>query len=158
MNKKKTIIGVTIIIILALITMFGIYTFNVVNAKKISNSIKLGIKNLTEENYEDAKVEFSKILSIDKENEDAKELLTLMEKYIELNDLYESKEYYLASELITKLNENKQVELLEEKINSISDKVQEKIRIMAEIDNIESQINPLLERNMMKLLKWLINI
>ena len=145
MNKKKTIIGVTIIIILALITMIGIYTFNVVNAKKISNSIKLGIKNLTEENYEDAKVEFSKILSIDKENEDAKELLTLMEKYIELNDLYESKEYYLASELITKLNENKQVELLEEKINSISDKVKEKIRIMAEIDNIESQINPLLE-------------
>ena len=115
MDKKKTIIGVTIIIALTVIITLGICRFNIVNAKKITTSIELGIKHLTEENYDKAKDEFSKALAIDEEHEEAMELLRLTEQSIELSDLYKSKEYILASELITKLKENKYLELIEEK-------------------------------------------
>lgn len=146
-NKKKTIMGTTIIIALTVITIIAIASFNMVNAKKISNSIELGIKQLTEENYDKAKGEFSKALSIDEDHEEAMELLTLTEQLIELNYLYKNKEYVLASELLTELKENKNLELIEEKINDISTNVEEKIRIIGEIDNIDNDINQLLGEN-----------
>ena len=147
MDKKKTIIGVTIIIALTVIITLGICRFNIVNAKKITTSIELGIKHLTEENYDKAKDEFSKALAIDEEHEEAMELLRLTEQSIELSDLYKSKEYILASELITKLKENKYLELIEEKINDMSIKLQENIRIIDEIENIDNEINQLVAEN-----------
>lgn len=146
-DKKKTIIGVTIIIALTVIITLGICRFNIVNAKKITTSIELGIKHLTEENYDKAKDEFSKALAIDEEHEEAMELLRLTEQSIELSDLYKSKEYILASELITKLKENKYLELIEEKINDMSIKLQENIRIIDEIENIDNEINQLVAEN-----------
>ena len=147
MDKKKTIIGATIIIALTVIITLGICRFNIVNAKKITTSIELGIKHLTEENYDKAKDEFSKALAIDEEHEEAMELLRLTEQSIELSDLYKSKEYILASELITKLKENKYLELIEEKINDMSIKLQENIRIIDEIENIDNEINQLVAEN-----------
>ena len=114
-GKKRIIIGVTIVIALTIIATLGIGTIKVVNEKKISDSIELGIKHLTEENYDEAKAEFSKALSIDEEHEEALELLTLTEECIELNDLCENKEYILASELIEKIKENKYLEYIESK-------------------------------------------
>lgn len=146
-DKKKTIIGATIIIALTVIITLGICRFNIVNAKKITTSIELGIKHLTEENYDKAKDEFSKALAIDEEHEEAMELLRLTEQSIELSDLYKSKEYILASELITKLKENKYLELIEEKINDMSIKLQENIRIIDEIENIDNEINQLVAEN-----------
>lgn len=146
-DKKKTIIGVTIIIALTVIITLGICRFNIVNEKKITTSIELGIKHLTEENYDKAKDEFSKALAIDEEHEEAMELLRLTEQSIELSDLYKSKEYILASELITKLKENKYLELIEEKINDMSIKLQENIRIIDEIENIDNEINQLVAEN-----------
>ena len=147
LDKKKTIIGATIIIALTVIITLGICRFNIVNAKKITTSIELGIKHLTEENYDKAKDEFSKALAIDEEHEEAMELLRLTEQSIELSDLYKSKEYILASELITKLKENKYLELIEEKINDMSIKLQENIRIIDEIENIDNEINQLVAEN-----------
>ena len=140
-GKKRIIIGVTIVIALTIIATLGIGTIKVVNAKKISDSIELGIKHLTEENYDEAKAEFSKALSIDEEHEQASELLTLTEECIELNDLCENKEYILASELIEKINKNEYLELIKEKIDNILDIIKDKIRIIDEIDNIEAEIN-----------------
>lgn len=146
-GKKRVIIGATIGIILTIIATLGIGTIKVVNAKKISDSIELGIKHLTEENYDEAKAEFSKALSIDEEHEEASELLTLTEECIELNDLCENKEYILASELIEKINKNEYLELIKEKIDNISDIIKDKIRIIDEIDNIEAEINQLTSEN-----------
>lgn len=146
-GKKRIIIGVTIVIALTIIATLGIGTIKVVNAKKISDSIELGIKHLTEENYDEAKAEFSKALSIDEEHEEASELLTLTEECIELNDLCENKEYILASELIEKINKNEYLELIKEKIDNISDIIKDKIRIIDEIDNIEAEINQLTSEN-----------
>lgn len=146
-GKKRIIIGATIGIILTIIATLGIGTIKVVNAKKISDSIELGIKHLTEENYDEAKAEFSKALSIDEEHEEASELLTLTEECIELNDLCENKEYILASELIEKINKNEYLELIKEKIDNILDIIKDKIRIIDEIDNIEAEINQLTSEN-----------
>lgn len=146
-GKKRIIIGVTIVIALTIIATLGIGTIKVVNAKKISDSIELGIKHLTEENYDEAKAEFSKALSIDEEHEQASELLTLTEECIELNDLCENKEYILASELIEKINKNEYLELIKEKIDNILDIIKDKIRIIDEIDNIEAEINQLTSEN-----------
>ena len=146
-GKKRIIIGVTIVIALTIIATLGIGTIKVVNAKKISDSIELGIKHLTEENYDEAKAEFSKALSIDEEHEQASELLTLTEECIELNDLCENKEYILASELIEKINKNEYLELIKEKIDNILDIIKDKIRIIDEIDNIEAEINHLTSEN-----------
>lgn len=146
-GKKRIIIGVTIVIALTIIATLGIGTIKVVNAKKISDSIELGIKHLTEENYDEAKAEFSKALSIDEEHEEALELLTLTEECIELNDLCENKEYILASELIEKINKNEYLELIKEKIDNILDIIKDKIRIIDEIDNIEAEINQLTSEN-----------
>lgn len=146
-GKKRIIIGVTIVIALTIIATLGIGTIKVVNAKKISDSIELGIKHLTEENYDEAKAEFSKALSIDEEHEEASELLTLTEECIELNDLCENKEYILASELIEKINKNEYLELIKEKIDNILDIIKDKIRIIDEIDNIEAEINQLTSEN-----------
>lgn len=146
-GKKRIIIGVTIVIALTIIATLGIGTIKVVNAKKISDSIELGIKHLTEENYDEAKAEFSKALSIDEEHEQASELLTLTEECIELNDLCENKEYILASELIEKINKNEYLELIKEKIDNILDIIKDKIRIIDEIDNIEAEINELTSEN-----------
>lgn len=146
-GKKRIIIGVTIVIALTIIATLGIGTIKVVNAKKISDSIELGIKHLTEENYDEAKAEFSKALSRDEEHEQASELLTLTEECIELNDLCENKEYILASELIEKINKNEYLELIKEKIDNILDIIKDKIRIIDEIDNIEAEINELTSEN-----------
>lgn len=146
-GKKRIIIGATIGIVLTIIATLGICTSKLVNAKKISDSIELGIKHLTEENYDEAKAEFSKALSIDEEHEEASELLTLTEECIELNDLCENKEYILASELIEKINKNEYLELIKEKIDNILDIIKDKIRIIDEIDNIEAEINHLTSEN-----------
>ncbi|MDU2121192.1 MAG: hypothetical protein E7E64_01460 [Clostridium celatum] len=146
-GKKRIIIGATIGIVLTIIATLGICTSKLVNAKKISDSIELGIKHLTEENYDEAKAEFSKTLSIDEEHEEASELLTLTEECIELNDLCENKEYILASELIEKINKNEYLELIKEKIDNILGIIKDKIRIIDEIDNIEAEINHLTSEN-----------
>ena len=146
-GKKRIIIGVTIVIALTIIATLGIGTIKVVNAKKISDSIELGIKHLTEENYDEAKAEFSKALSIDEEHEEALELLTLTEECIELNDLCENKEYILASELIEKIKENKYLEYIEKKVNELSIVIEEKISIINEVNNIDGQIDTLISES-----------
>lgn len=146
-GKKRIIIGVTIVIALTIIATLGIGTIKVVNAKKISDSIELGIKHLTEENYDEAKAEFSKALSIDEEHEEASELLTLTEECIELNDLCENKEYILASELIEKIKENKYLEYIEKKVNELSIVIEEKISIINEVNNIDGQIDTLISES-----------
>lgn len=146
-GKKRIIIGVTIVIALTIIATLGIGTIKVVNEKKISDSIELGIKHLTEENYDEAKAEFSKALSIDEEHEEALELLTLTEECIELNDLCENKEYILASELIEKIKENKYLEYIEKKVNELSIVIEEKISIINEVNNIDGQIDTLISES-----------
>lgn len=147
MGKKKIIIVVSIIIALTTIITIGIVRLNIVNAKKINNSIELGIKSLIEENYDEAKAQFSKILSIDEDHKKAIELQKLTEECMELDYLCKNKEYILASELISKLKVNKYLELIEEKINSISVQIEEKLMMIGKIDNIENDINPLVSEN-----------
>ncbi|WP_195515254.1 hypothetical protein [Paraclostridium bifermentans] len=147
MKRRKTIIGVTILIAFIIIMALGIGGIKVVNANKINSSLELGIKYLTEGNYEEARLEFSKAISIYDKHEKATDLLALTEDYIELNELYANKEYLLVADLILKIKENKYLEYIESSVNEISTNTEEKIVIINEINNLDSQIQQLISEN-----------
>lgn len=146
-EKKRIIIGIIICIILTIITTLGIGTIKVVNANKITSSLELGKKYLEEQEYDKAQEELLKITLIDSDNEEALALIELTKYYIELENLYQNKEYILASELIDKIKENKYLEYIEKKVNELSIIIEEKISIINEINNIDSQIDTLISEN-----------
>ena len=125
----------------------GVGGIKVVNANKINSSLELGIKYLTEGNYEEARLEFSKAISIDDKHEKAIDLLALTENYIELNELYANKEYLLAADLISKIKGNKYLEYIELSVNEISANTEAKIVIINEINSLDSQIQQLISEN-----------
>lgn len=147
MRKRRSIIGFTMVIVLTVIIILVIGGINVVNANKINDSIELGIKYLTEEEYNKAKSEFSKALAIDDEHEEAENLLELTEEYMELEDLYKNKDYSAAAELIYELKENKYSSYIEGKLSEILSEVEQKIALMNEVNNIEDKINQLINEN-----------
>ena len=140
-SKKRVIIGLTIVIAITIIATLGIGGIKVANANKISSSLELGIKYLTEEEYDKAKEEFLKVKSIDNNHEKAIGLIELTDDYVELENLYESKKYVLALELVNKIKENKYLEYIEEKVNELSAYIEEKIKIINEINDIDGQID-----------------
>ena len=147
MKKRKIIIGATTVIAFIIVMVLGIGGIKVVNANKINTSLELGIKYLTEGNYEEARLEFSKAISIDDKHEKATDLLALTEDYIELNELYANKEYLLISDLISKIKGNKYLEYIESSVNEISANTEAKIVIINEINNLDSQIQQLISEN-----------
>ena len=146
-GKKRVIIGLTIVIAITIIATLGIGGIKVANANKISSSLELGIKYLTEEEYDKAKEEFLKVKSIDNNHEKAIGLIELTDDYVELENLYESKKYVLALELVNKIKENKYLEYIEEKVNELSAYIEEKIKIINEINDIDGQIDELINEN-----------
>lgn len=146
-GKKRVIIGLTIVIAITIIATLGIGGIKVVNAKKISSSLELGINYLTEGKYDKAKEEFLKVKSIDNNHEEAIDLIELTDDYVELENLYQSKEYVLALELIDKIKDNKYLEYIEEKVNELSVFIEQKIAIINEIDNIDIKIDTLISEN-----------
>ena len=146
-SKKRVIIGLTIVIAITIIATLGIGGIKVANANKISSSLELGIKYLTEEEYDKAKEEFLKVKSIDNNHEKAIGLIELTDDYVELENLYESKKYVLALELVNKIKENKYLEYIEEKVNELSAYIEEKIKIINEINDIDGQIDELINEN-----------
>ena len=106
-GKKRVIIGLTIVIAITIIATLGIGRIKVVNANKISSSLELGIKYLTEGKYDKAKEEFLRVTSIDNTHEEAIKLMELIDDYLKLENLYKKKEYVSALDLINKINENR---------------------------------------------------
>ena len=146
-GKKRVIIGLTIVIAITIIATLGIGGIKVVNAKKVSSSLELGINYLTEGKYDKAKEEFLKVKSIDNNHEEAIDLIELTDDYVELENLYQSKEYVLALELIDKIKDNKYLEYIEEKVNELSVFIEQKIAIINGIDNIDIKIDTLISEN-----------
>ena len=146
-GKKRVIIGLIIVIAITIIATLGIGGIKVANANKISSSLELGIKYLTEEEHDKAKEEFLKVKSIDNNHEKAIGLIELTDDYVELENLYESKKYVLALELVNKIKENKYLEYIEEKVNELSAYIEEKIKIINEINDIDGQIDELINEN-----------
>lgn len=146
-GKKRIIIGATIGIVLTIIATLGIGIIKVVNANKITTSIELGKKYLKEQKYDKAQEELLKVTLIESDNEEALDLIELTKCYIELENLYQNKEYILASELIAKIKGNKYLEYIEQKVNEFSSVVEEKISIINEINNIDGQIDTLISEN-----------
>ena len=146
-SKKRVIIGLTIVIAITIIATLGIGGIKVANANKISSSLELGIKYLTEEEYDKAKEEFLKVKSIDNNHEKAIGLIELIDDYVELENLYQSKEYVLALELIDKIKDNKYLEHIEERVNKFSVSIEQMIAIINEIDNIDIKIDTLISEN-----------
>ena len=146
-GKKRVIIGLIIVIAITIIATLGIGGIKVVNAKKISSSLELGINYLTEGKYDKAKEEFLKVKSIDNNHGEAIDLIELTDDYVELENLYQSKEYVLALELIDKIKDNKYLEYIEEKVNELSVFIEQKIAIINEIDNIDIKIDTLISEN-----------
>ncbi|WP_195515273.1 hypothetical protein [Paraclostridium bifermentans] len=146
-SKKRVIIGLTIVIAITIIATLGIGGVKVVNANKISSSLELGIKYLTEGKYDKAKEEFLKVTSIDNTHEEGIELIELTDDYVELENLYESKKYVLALELVNKIKENKYLEYIEGRVNELSAYIEEKVKIINEINNIDGQIDELINEN-----------
>ena len=146
-GKKRVIIGLIIVIAITIIATLGIGGIKVVNAKKISSSLELGINYLTEGKYDKAKEEFLKVKSIDNNHEEAIDLIELTDDYVELENLYQSKEYVLALELIDKIKDNKYLEYIEEKVNELSVFIEQKIAIINEVNNIDIKIDTLISEN-----------
>ena len=146
-GKKRVIIGLIIVIAITIIATLGIGGIKVVNAKKISSSLELGINYLTEGKYDKAKEEFLKVKSIDNNHEEAIDLIELIDDYVELENLYQSKEYVLALELIDKIKDNKYLEYIEEKVNELSVFIEQKIAIINEVNNIDIKIDTLISEN-----------
>lgn len=146
-GKKRVIIGATICIASTIIATIGIGTIKVVNANKITSLLELGIKYLKEEQYNKAQEEFLKVTSIESNHKEALALIELTKDYIELENLYQSKQYILASELVNKIKKNKYLEYIEQKVNKISIIIEEKIYIINEINNIDGHIDMLISEN-----------
>lgn len=146
-GKKRVIIGLTIVIAITIIATLGIGGIKVVNANKISSSLELGIKYLTEGKYDKAKEEFLRVTSIDNTHEEAIKLMELIDDYLKLENLYKKKEYVSALDLINKINENRYLKYIEEKVNELSVYIEEKIKIINEINNIDGQIDKLISEN-----------
>ena len=146
-GKKRVIIGLIIVIAITIIATLGIGGIKVVNAKKISSSLELGIKYLTEGKYDKAKEEFLKVKSIDNNHEEAIDLIELIDDYVELENLYQSKEYVLALELIDKIKDNKYLEHIEERVNEFSVSIEQMIAIINEVNNIDIKIDTLISEN-----------
>ena len=146
-GKKRVIIGLIIVIAITIIATLGIGGIKVVNAKKISSSLELGIKYLTEGKYDKAKEEFLKVKSIDNNHEEAIDLIELTDDYVELENLYQSKEYVLALELIDKIKDNKYLEHIEERVNEFSVSIEQMIAIINEVNNIDIKIDTLISEN-----------
>ena len=146
-GKKRVIIGLTIVIAITIIATLGIGRIKVVNANKISSSLELGIKYLTEGKYDKAKEEFLRVTSIDNTHEEAIKLMELIDDYLKLENLYKKKEYVSALDLINKINENRYLKYIGEKVNELSVYIEEKIKIINEINNIDGQIDKLISEN-----------
>ena len=146
-GKKRVIIGLIIVIAITIIATLGIGGIKVANANKISSSLELGIKYLTEEEYDKAKEEFLKVKSIDNNHEEAIDLIELTDDYVELENLYQSKEYVLALELIDKIKDNKYLEHIEERVNEFSVSIEQMIAIINEVNNIDIKIDTLISEN-----------
>lgn len=146
-GKKRVIIGLTIVIAITIIATLGIGGIKVVNANKISSSLELGIKYLTEGKYDKAKEEFLRVTSIDNTHEEAIKLMELIDDYLKLENLYKKKEYVSALDLINKINENRYLKYIGEKVNELSVYIEEKIKIINEINNIDGQIDKLISEN-----------
>ena len=146
-GKKRVIIGLIIVIAITIIATLGIGGIKVVNAKKISSSLELGINYLTEGKYDKAKEEFLKVKSIDNNHEEAIDLIELIDDYVELENLYQSKEYVLALELIDKIKDNKYLEHIEERVNEFSVSIEQMIAIINEVNNIDIKIDTLISEN-----------
>lgn len=99
------------ILAIVIINSIGI---EIVQDNKIKSLLGVGIKYLVEENYEEAKLEFSKAISIDEKYEKS---IELKEDYIKLNELYANKEYLLAADLSLNIKGNKYLEYVESSVN-----------------------------------------
>lgn len=147
MRKKKINIGLILSVVLTLIIVVSIGGVKIANANKINTSIELGIKYLTEEEYNKAKSEFSKVLSLEDEQEEALELLMLTEQCMKLESLYNNKEYSLAAELIYEIRKNKYSSYVEKNLDEIMVVIEEKISKINKVNNIDSKINELISEN-----------
>lgn len=147
MRKKKINIGLIISVVLTLIIVVSISGVKIVNANKINTSIELGIKYLKENEYNNAESEFLKVLSLQDEQEEASELLMLTEQCMKLENLYNNKEYSLASELVDEIRGNKYSSYVEENLDKIMVVIEEKISKINEVNNIDSRINELISEN-----------
>ena len=157
MNKRKLLIAILIIISLLLVGIIGFIGVKVANENKINNYMKLGIMYLEEDKFDEAKGAFSKVISIDGKQEEAYELLALTDDYMKLEELYDNKDYLLVSDLISKIDENKYLSYIKDKVDEISSNTESKIAIINEINNLDSRIEGLLKENKFKEANELIN-
>lgn len=118
MSKRKITIISTIIISIVLLMIIGVGGVKVVNANKINNSLELGIKYLTEGNYEEAIITFEKVINIDNKNINA--YIALANAYIADENYEKAIDIYLKAELNVKQNDKKTIiELFNKLVDSI---------------------------------------
>lgn len=118
MSKRKITIILTIIISIVLLMIIGVGGVKVVNANKINNSLELGIKYLTEGNYEEAIITFEKVINIDNKNINA--YIALADAYIADENYEKAIDIYINAESNVKQNDKKTIiELFNKLVDSI---------------------------------------
>jgi TolA-binding protein len=98
--------------------IIGVGGVKVVNANKINNSLEIGIKYLTEGNYEEAIITFEKVINIDNKNINA--YIALADAYIADENYEKAIDIYLKAESNVKQNDKKTIiELFNKLVDSI---------------------------------------
>lgn len=102
-NKRLRLLIFVAIIIPSVIVV--IISLNVFKNERIKRTINSGIQYLIEENYNEAIIEFEKVIKIDKNNTKIKEMLKLLYQYKNIEDLIINNNYKKAIEEIEAVKE-----------------------------------------------------
>ncbi len=147
-HNKKFFIAIFIVsIITIIVVMPKIYNIKVANSNKVNEHLELGIKYLKRDEYDKAKEELLRIEEKDESYDKSKKLIELIDDYLNLEKLYENKEYVLALDMINKIKENDYLEYIKEEVNLLLTYIDEKILIINKVENMDNEIDNLLNEN-----------
>ena len=141
MNKKKLIILVSVIVILAALVCVGIFAVSGNRAKRVADKLDLGEKYLEELEYEKALAAYKEVLKIDPKSVEA--YLGMAEVYIAMGD------YEEALEILEEGYEETESRKLEKKIEEVEALMQNKVVVLDVADDfVIDWVDPNLETAM----------
>lgn len=123
-NKRLRLLIILAIIISSLIGV--IISLNDFKNERIRRTVNNGIKYLIEEDYNEAIIEFEKVIKIDKNNTKIKEMLKSLYQYKNIEDLIINNNYKKASKEIEAAKEIQNSEIMNNLIKKAEQKLEKK--------------------------------
>lgn len=130
MNKRLRLLIIIAIIISSLIVV--IISLNTLKNERIREITNNGIKYLIEEEYNEAIIEFEKVIKIDKNNTKIKKMLKALYEYKNIEDLIINNDYKKASEEIEAAKEIQDSEIMNNLIKKAEQELEKKYEELTE--------------------------